>query len=84
MELMVLLIVHYLIRKILLEKVLDVHVRDVKIKFLDPNIVNASSMKKVHGKIFVLICTERVICSLQDHIEMMVVSTFSSSNVHKL
>jgi len=25
--------------KILLEKVLNVHVRDVKIKFLDPNIV---------------------------------------------
>ena len=28
---------------------------------------NASSMRKFHGKILVLICTRRTICSLRDH-----------------
>jgi hypothetical protein len=43
----VLLITHYLIREILVKKVLNVHVRDVKIKVFQSRCCNnASSIKK--------------------------------------
>ena len=44
----VLLITHYLIWEILVETVLDVHARGVKIKkrFIDPNAVTINALKK--------------------------------------
>jgi hypothetical protein len=66
----VLLITHYLIREILVETVLDVHARGVKIKkrFIDPNAVTIHPLKKKdHREIHMLICTQRTICSLRHH-----------------
>lgn len=68
MRLRVLLITHYLIQKILVDVILDAHVICVKIKSLSIHILyNASSIKKIHVKILVLVCIWRIICSLQDH-----------------
>ena len=64
MEFRILLITHYLIRKILVEGVLDVHARGVKIKkFPDLNIVTMHFLQKefmvkymcwyAHGKLYV-------------------------------
>ena len=65
----VLLTTHYLIREILVEAVLDIHVRGVKIKrFLDPNVITMHLLqKKVHEEIVVLVCTPRTIYSLRDY-----------------
>jgi hypothetical protein len=62
----VLLITHYLIRKILMETVLDVHIKCVKIKkFIDPDVVKIHFLqekKKVYKEIPVLVYTQRIIC----------------------
>ena len=65
----VLLITHYLIWEILVEGVLNVHARGVKIKkILDPDIVTMHLLqKKVYGKILVLVWTQRTICSSRYH-----------------
>ena len=55
MELRVLLIMHYLIQKMLVEVVLDIHIRGVKIKkvFRSKCCNNVfSTKKKVHGELF--------------------------------
>jgi hypothetical protein len=77
----VLLIIHYLIREILLDGVLDVHARDVKIKDLDVvtmHLLQNEFMEKymcwyAHGELYV---------PRDTMVERMVASTSSSSNVH--
>jgi len=65
----ILLIIHYLIQEILVERVLDVYARGVKIKVSRSRCCNdvSSTKKKVHEKIHVLICTRRTICSSRYH-----------------
>jgi len=68
MKLWVLLITHYPNWEILVEAVFDVHVRCVKKKkILDLDVVTILFYKRVHEKIFVLVCTQRTICSLRDY-----------------
>ena len=69
MKLRVLLITHYLIWDILVEIVLDVHVKGVKIKkILDLDVITIHLLhKKVHGEILILVCTRKIICSLRDN-----------------
>jgi len=61
MGLRILLVTHYLIRNILVEMVLDVHLRGVKINVFRSRYCYDTSYifykKKVHGKILVLVCT---------------------------
>jgi hypothetical protein len=66
MELRVLLNTHYLIREILVEMILDVQVRGVKIKkFLNSDVVTMYLYeKKIYEEIFVSVYTHRTICSL--------------------
>jgi len=54
----VLLIMHYLIREILVETVLDVHASGIKIKVSRSKYCNdASSTKLAYEEILVLVCT---------------------------
>jgi hypothetical protein len=82
----VLLIIHYLIWEILVEVIVDVHVRGVKIeKLLNPDIVTIHLLQKAfmekclcwftHGEPYVPYNTM---------VEMTVWSTTNSSNVHEV
>jgi hypothetical protein len=65
MRFRVLLITYYLIREILVEGILDVHARGVTIKKNSRSIYcnDASSTKRIHVEILVLVCILRTICS---------------------
>jgi hypothetical protein len=87
MKFKVLLITHYLIREILVDTVLDVHVRGVKIKkFLNPDVVTTHLLQK---KRFI----KRYLCwfahrkpyvPCETMIERIIGSTSSSSNVYEV
>jgi len=54
--------------KILVDAVLNFHVKDVKIKVSRSRCYyDTSSRKKVLREVLMLICTCRIICSIQDH-----------------
>jgi len=83
-EMWVLLIMHYLIQRMWVKAVLNVHVRDVKIKkFINPDVVIIHLLykKKVNEKILVFVCTRRTYVPYETMIERMVGSTSSSNNV---
>jgi hypothetical protein len=69
MRFKILLIMHYLIREILVETVLDVHIKGVSFKKVNRSRCcnDTSFTKRVRGEILVLICTRKTICSLHDH-----------------
>jgi hypothetical protein len=69
MRFKILLITHYLIREILVEAVLNVHIKGISFKkiYRSRCCNDASFTKRVRREILVLICTWKTICSLQDH-----------------
>jgi hypothetical protein len=76
-----LLIMHYLIREILVEAILDVHIRDVKIKVSRSRCCNDTSSIKRFMK--------RYLCWFayvphETMVKRMVESTSSSNNVHEV
>jgi hypothetical protein len=83
-ELRVLLTTYYLIWVILIDAVLDVHVRSVKIKTLfDLDVVMMHLLeKKFIEKYLCWFTHEKPYVSYEIMVERMVGSTFSSSNVH--
>jgi hypothetical protein len=83
----VLLITHYLIREILVNKVLDVHVRGVKIKLFQSRCNNASSIyikKRLIEEYLCWYAHREPYIPHDTIIEMMVRSTSSSSNFHEV
>jgi hypothetical protein len=88
MEFKVLLIIHYLIGEILVEAILDVYVRGVKIKkFLDLDAVMMHLLQKKKRFIKRYLCWFAHGKSYVPHetmVERMVGSTSSSSNVYKV
>jgi hypothetical protein len=67
MKLGVLLIMYYLIWEILVEAILDVHIKGVKKVSQSRCYYDASSTKKVYEKILVLVYSQKTICSLRYH-----------------
>ena len=84
----VLLITHYLIRKILMETVLDVHIKCVNIKkFIDPDVVKIHFLQEKKRFIKRYLCwfTHRELyVSHEIMVEKMIVSTSSCNNVYKV
>jgi len=66
---MVLLITHYLIQRISVKAVLDIHLRDVKMKkFLNLDVITMHLLQKEFmEKILVLVCIRRTLCFLWDY-----------------
>ena len=74
------------IQKILVNAVLDVHVRGVKIKSFSIQMLLQCIIfyKKVCGKIFMLVCTWKTVYSFKIMVERMIWSTSSSNNMYKV
>ena len=80
MRFRVLLITHYLIREILVEATLDVHIRNIRIKnFIDPDVVTMHFLQKEFMCWYVYI---KPYVSHYTMVERMVESTSSATNVY--